>query len=336
VGNNIIFSQGSGLNDSMFGKCQAPIRMFLEQRAEAFMQLSMLKELFLMGTSASFGETLTSLTAMEGFEPVGENGSHPLTGMQEGYKKTLEYPPWKRAFMVSREMIDDGRLMDFKKRPEGFITAFYRTRERFGAALYAGAINGAKTVKFGGTEFDISAADGQPLFSKTHPGKVSKKTQSNLFADAFSAEALGRMESRMQNLRGDNDEVLAVSPDTILIPNDADLKNAVFAAIGADKDPNTANNAYNYQYGRWTVIVWSYLNEWLAAGVKPWVMLDSTYNQTNGGAVWTDRVKLEVNSSIDEDTNANVWRGYARFNATFNDFRFAAVGGVTGGDALSA
>ena len=28
----IVFSEGSGLNDSIYGKCQAPIRMFLEQR----------------------------------------------------------------------------------------------------------------------------------------------------------------------------------------------------------------------------------------------------------------------------------------------------------------
>ena len=28
----ITFSEGSGLNDSVYGKCQAPIRMFLEQR----------------------------------------------------------------------------------------------------------------------------------------------------------------------------------------------------------------------------------------------------------------------------------------------------------------
>ena len=30
----IIFSEGSGLSDSIYGKCQAPIRMFLEQRGE--------------------------------------------------------------------------------------------------------------------------------------------------------------------------------------------------------------------------------------------------------------------------------------------------------------
>ena len=47
----ITFSEGSGLADSIYGKCQAPIRMFLEKRGEAFEQLSVIKHLFLMGSS---------------------------------------------------------------------------------------------------------------------------------------------------------------------------------------------------------------------------------------------------------------------------------------------
>ncbi len=140
----------------------------------------------------------------------------------------------------------------------------------------------------------------------------------------------------MQNFRGDNDEILDVAPDTIVIPNAADLKRDVFAAIGADKEPTTANNAFNYQYGRWTVIIWTYLNQFLTPDTKPWVLMDSKYNQTYGGAVWNDRIKLDVRSTIDENTDANVWRGYSRFNATFFDWRFAAVGGVDGGVELPA
>ena len=41
----IIFSEGSGLSDSIYGKCQAPIRMFLEQRGEQFERQSVLKDL---------------------------------------------------------------------------------------------------------------------------------------------------------------------------------------------------------------------------------------------------------------------------------------------------
>lgn len=138
----------------------------------------------------------------------------------------------------------------------------------------------------------------------------------------------------MQDFRGDNGEVLDVVPDTIVIPNIYALKSAVFAAVGADKDPNTSNNGYNYTFGRYKIIVWPYLNQFITEGSAPWFLLDSRYNSTYGGAVWLDRTPLEVRSTIDEDTDANIWRGYARFVAGFNDWRFAAVGGVEGGTAL--
>ena len=331
----IIFSEGSGLNDSIYGKCQAPIRMFLEQRGEQFEQQSVLKDLFLMGKSENYGDLMTSMTAMSGFEPVGENGAYPLDGMQEGHQKLLVYDTWKDSFAISAEMMEDSKVMDMKKQPAAFITSYNRTREMFGAALYGGAISGKATATFKGRNFDINSADGVTLFNTKHPGKVSKKEQSNKFSDAFSVDALGKMEAAMHLFRGDNDEILDVAPDTILIPESATLKKEVFAAIGADKEPTTSNNAFNYQYGRWNVIVWSYLNQFVTtSGTVPWVLMDSKYNQAYGGAVWNDRVKLAVRSTVDENTDANVWRGRSRFNATFNDWRFAAVGGISGGTTL--
>jgi len=330
----ITFSEGSGLNDSVFGKCQAPIRMFLEKRGEQFEQQSVVKDVFLMGKSSNYGDLMTTMTAMTGFEPVGENGAYPADGVQEGYQKLLKYETWKDSFSISKEIMEDSKLMDLKKQPGAFMTSYHRTRERFGASLYAGAIKGQGEAVFKGKRFNINAADGVTLFHKAHPPKVSGKRQCNLFSDAFSTDALGKMETTMQNFRGDNDEILDVAPDTILIPNIASLKRDVFAAIGADKEPTTANNAFNYQYGRWTVIIWNYLNEFITPGTMPWVLMDGKYNQTYGGAVWNDRIQLEVHSNVDHNTDANVWRGRARFNATFNDWRFAAVGGVDGGDTL--
>ena len=110
----------------------------------------------------------------------------------------------------------------------------------------------------------------------------------------------------MQNFRGDNGELLDVAPDTIVIPNLFSLKKAVFAAIGADKDPATANNGFNYQFGRWNVIVWAYLNQYITASTAPWMLIDSRYNKEYGGAVWLDRTNLEVRSTLDENTDANV------------------------------
>lgn len=332
---NITFSEGSGLNDSVYGKCQAPIKMFVEKKGEEFEKTSVLKDLFLMGTSKNYGDLMTSMTAMNGFEPVGENGAYPSDGMQEGYKKLLVYETWKDKFSISAEMVEDGKLVDFKKRPAAFMTAYQRTRELFGAALYAGAMKGEKKVTFRGKQFDITGADEVPLFHTAHVPKVKGAKQCNCFSDEFSVDALGRMESAMHLFRGDNNEILDVAPDTILIPEDPDLKKAVFAAIGADQDPTTANNAFNYQFGRWTVITWSYLNQFLTAGTKPWVLLDSAYNKDYGGAVWNDRIQLALRSVIDDNTDANVWHGRSRFNATFNDWRFAAVGGFAGGNSLA-
>ena len=331
---NIIFSESSGLNDSIYGKCQAPIRMFLEKRGEEFEQNSVLKNLFFMGKSGNYADMMTTMTAMSGFEPVGENGAYPLDGMQEGYQKLLKYQTWKDSFSVSKEMMEDGKLMDMRKQPAAFMTSYNRTRELFGAALYGAAMNGAGSVTFKGVKFDLTGADGSNLFAKEHAPKVSGDKQCNCFKDAFSVDALGKLETAMHLFRGDNDEILDVAPDTILIPEIATLKKDVFAAIGADKDPVSANNAFNYQYGRWNVIVWPYLNQFVTKGTSPWVLLDSKYNKTYGGAVWNDRVQLEVRSTIDENTDANVWRGRSRFNAAFNDWRFAAIGGVAAGNAL--
>lgn len=330
----ITFSEGSGLNDSVYGKCQAPIRMFLEQRGEQFEQQSVLKNLFLMGTSENYGDLLTTMTAMSGFEPVGENGAYPADGMQEGFSKLIVYDTWKDSFKISAEMIEDAKLMDLRKQPAAFMTSYNRTREMFGAALFGNAMKAQASMQYKGKQFNLTTADGVTLFNTAHPPKVSGENQCNLFSDAFSVDALGQMETAMHLFRGDNDEILDVAPDTILIPEVASLKKAVFAAIGADKEPTTSNNAFNYQYGRWTVIIWSYLNQFITASTQPWVLLDSKYNQTYGGAVWNDRVKLAVRSTVDENTDANVWRGRSRFNAAFNDWRFAAVGGVSSGQEL--
>lgn len=331
----IVFSEGSGVTNSIYGNVQAPIRMFLEKRGEDFEQNSVLKSLFLMGETKNHADTMSTLTAMSGFEPVGENGAYPIDDMQEGYSKVLTQMTWKDSFAISAEIIEDAKIMDLKKQPAGFMTSYGRTRERFGAALFGSAVKGSGTAAFGGRTFDIKSADGQNQFSKTHPSKVKGGNQSNLYSNAFSADALGLAETAMHLYRGDNGEILDVAPDTIVIPEIAALKKAVFAAIGADKDPVTANNAFNYQFGRWNVIVWSYLNEFITAGTSPWILLDSRYNQNYGGAVWNDRIKLAVRSTVDENTDANVWRGRSRFNATFNDWRFACVGGVEGGTELA-
>lgn len=330
----ITFAEAPGINDSVFGKSQAPIRMVIEERGESFEQQSMIPVLCDVSSSNSWAEKYTSMTGMDGPQPVGEMGSHPVDGMRESYSKTLEHMVWKNSFSISREIIEDGKLLDLRKRPAAFTAAHYRTKEDFLAALVGGAVREQTSVNIKGKVFDCTTGDNKCLFATDHPSILGKAAQSNKFADVFSNDALAAMECAMQGFTGDNGEILDVAPDTIVIPNIYTLKRDVFEAIGAAKDPDTANNGFNYNFGRWNVIVWPYLNRHITAGTAPWILMDSRYNKEYSGCIWLDRVAFEVTSDIDKDTNANIWRDYSRWSCGFFDWRFAAVGGVSGATQL--
>lgn len=334
---NITFSFVGGVNDSIFGVSQAPIRAVIEHKAEALEQQSMLDKIFVKGTSKHAMEKYTSLTEMQGPEPVGEGGEPPEDNLQEGFDKTHEHMVWKDRFHFTREAMDDDRIIDLRKKPIQFVRGFYRTKERFGAHMLGGALQGS-SVGFGkmARKFDVTGMDGKPFFSKDHPLYSSpKKTQSNLFAGDLTAANLGKLETRMQNFTGEGGEALDIAPKTILIPNDATLKLKALEAIGSDKDPTVAgSNGFNYQYGRWNLIVWPYLNFLIDAGLKPWFLIDPDYNEENDCAVLLQRVPLEITSSFDSVNTFNLWNGYERYLIGFNDFRGFAVGGIEGGTTL--
>lgn len=331
----MIFSEGSNLQNSVFGKVQNPIKMFLEKRGEAFEAQSIADKIFDQNKSTHFGEQFSAMTAMEGFRPVGEGGAYPDDHMQESYSKLLVNMTWKDRFTITEEMIDDATTMDLRQQPAAFVAGYYRTRERFAAALIGGAASGSAAINFYGKSFETTGADGLCVFSKVHPSKLGKGTQSNAFSNELSAAAIGMVETQMHLFKGDQGEILDVAPDTIIIPDDYALKNTLFAALGADKDPNTSNNGANYLFGRWNIIVWPYLNQFLASGAKPWIMLDSKYNEAYKTAVWLNRKDLTVKSDVDPNTDANIWKGSARFTAGFNDWRGIACGGFSGGTALT-
>lgn len=331
-------SIGSGLVDSIYGNCQVPLKSYLEKLGEAFERESLLKYLFRMENSRNWAENYSAETAMDSFVPVGEGGAYPHTGFQEAYKRTIENVTFKQSFAVTQELVEDCKIGTMKQRANKLIGAYGRTRELFGRTLYTGGLYGT-SVDFGGMKFGCQSADGKSLFSTAHPKKVKSGNQSNLYAGAFSATVLGKIETEMQNLQGDNGELLGIAPDTIWIPNDAALKDAVFSAVGADKEPTSGNNAYNHQFGRWNIIVDPYLTQALKnlghSSEKPFFLLDSKALQVNDGAIFQDRVKLAVKSTIDENNDNNVWKGRARFGAGFVDWRFVAAGNITGGTSLT-
>lgn len=329
----IIVSEASARNDALFGKWQAPIASFLEKRLEAVDRESIAAKIFRQVKSTHWAESFGSLTAIGDFKPTPENGKYPVSDFEQGYTKLLKNYTWKNSFALSREILEDGNLINLQKQPAGFITSYDRTKERFFANLMGSALSGKSVAKVGDEEFDATGADGKPVFSKDHVGKVSKKKLGNAFTDAFSVETLGEVMTRMQNMKGDNDETLGLAPDTLLIPNLHSLKEEVFAAVGSEQAPGGGNNDFNYLFESLSVIVWPYLNDFITEGSAPWVLMDSKYMEQVDCAVWLDRVPLTVNSVVDEN-DANRWKGRARFGGGFVDFRGMMAGGVAHGVAL--
>ena len=331
---NIVFTEGSGLNKSCYGEILFPLRKMIEDQAEPFEKNSLLNDLFSMETSEHFGESISGMTSMEGPKPVGEAGDYPTDGFQEDFISTFRHETWKDAFHISEEMVMDNNTIAIKSAPYDFLKAWHRTREIHGLRLYAEAVKGNTSFTYGGKAFSTLSADKVALFSKVHPSKTGRQgNQSNLFADAFSADALGAMESTMHGFKDANGAILDVRPDTILIPDLWPLRKAVLAAIGADKDPDTANNGANIHFGRWNVIITPYLNDLITANTAPWILLDSDRIKHGTCAVWYDRKPLTLKQTVADNDNL-VHKASGRWSAGFHDWRFAAVGGVSGGTDL--
>lgn len=324
----MIFSKASGVNDSVFGKSQEPIKMYLERLEESFEAMSMLDKVFFMDKTTQFGEKYSSETSLGDFMPVGENGAYPRSSMQVGHEKFIEPEEWKMQFAISQTMVEDGKLgKAVKKQGQNFMTSWHRTREKFGAYLLKSAIS--TTMAFGGKTFDITGADGKPLFYHEHTSaiKANKAKQSNVFNETFSYDALAYVEEAMQKFKNDDGELVNINPDTIIIPNNARIKKLVFEVLNAEGIPGNSNNDGNFQLGRWNVVVWNYLQNpaGVTAGDDWWILADTRANEMLEGLVWLDRIPLNVKSWIDNNNDANVFNGRGRYGAAPNNWRpFAA------------
>lgn len=331
----MIITKGSGLNDTIYGKVYAPVKQYLTDREQLHEKSSILDQLFAIDTTKNFAELYGSETNLGDFKPVDESGIYPETEFQGGYDKVITPCEWKQSFGISQTMIEDAKMGKIKRRASAFVSAYARTKEKFGAAIYSNAVS--TTMNFGGKVFNIAGADGKALFATDHSSITGGYgVQTNVYDTSFSYDNLGKLEALGSNFRDDDGERLAINFDTIVVPfsttADAVQLQTIFEVLNADGKPDTANRAGNYQAGRWNVIKWPFLSSpsGLTAGSSWFFLIDSNYLETYAAMVWLNRVPLSVKSYVDENTDNNIWKGRARYAAAPVDWRFAiaAIPGV--------
>src|SRR5690554_1878691 len=168
----MIFSKAAGLNDSIFGRSQEPIKMMLTDQSEAFENKSVLKDIFCMDETTNFAEKYLYETSLGDFEAVGENGLYPDSSFQEGYGKTIEPDEWKLQFPITQTMIEDTKFGKVKQKAYGFMKSYHRGREKFGLGILNEGQSTTMTFGNNNKVFNIACNDGLALFSGAHTSKT--------------------------------------------------------------------------------------------------------------------------------------------------------------------
>ena len=339
----LLFTVSGDLANSIFFKdLYAPLKSVIVEKYNEFAQTDTFKDIFKEVSSDSFAESYTSMSELiGGFEQIPEGGVPKISERIEGYKKFVENFNYANSFHVTRNAIEDNKISGAINGLALMMRNYWLSRNNEGGAFLVNAVNGTSTYK--GKAMDITSADGLNLFHTAHTSKVEGvATQSNKYAGIaaeiadgvyFSSDALAKAETVMQNILDDNGEIAGITPDTIIIPNDATLKKQVFGVLGATQVPETNGNAFNFLVGRYNVVVSQHLNKLIGTD-KPFILLDSNYNSVVDGLIYQNRESLRVRAYTDEKTENVVFAGADRHCYSAIDWREVAVFNVTGGTAL--
>ncbi len=327
----------SGLMDTFMGKSLFPVYKIINDAEVDFMgKFSVLEPVFSIESADGFGMKYTDEIGVGDFLPTAEGTNYATGEVKEGFSSYIEFIEWTNSVEISKTMMEDNISSQIKKKARMYARSYYRSREKFRAAMLGAGKTGELTIQnAAGANIKINAksADGVALFSTAHPSKLdATDTQSNRFADPFSEDVLSEISTKMENLVDDKGDICGVSPNTIIIPNVSKLKKDVFKVIGADKDPDSPNNGFNYLFGTWRVLCTPMLNGHLTD--TEFILADLDFNEMAGGAIWGDRIPLETSTSILPRTHNLDIAGRSRFSAMFHNYRAFAIGGSTGGTEL--
>ena len=345
----IIYNIEEAIKNSAFNVLQEPIKMILDNQKEAYEQNSIISKFFVMKTTDRYMEEYRSQTSMDGFKPTEDMEVAPISDFEESYFQQFTFQIWTNSFVISKQTMEDGKLMDVDMKANAFIKGYNRTREQYavsmiGAALgntyedlkitaksgkgmdtVTGDIEGEKQQYFHGQHKTVQLRDGRPQITQSN-----KFTATLNFTDGVTPDleekvldVLGQVESIMATYKDDKGNITPVEVDTIFVGQNYRLIDILTRGLKSKYGASMDGNGINTQYGKYKLVVSPYLSG--IDGFKDVdngiILASSSRNREGLGAVWFDRKPLEVRSYKDDKTEANVWAGRARWGAGFGDFR---------------
>lgn len=345
----IIFNIEEAIKNSAFNVLQEPIKMILDNQTEAYEKNSIIDKFFVKKTSDRYMEEYRSMTSMDGFRPTEDMEVAPISDFEDSYFQQFTFQIWTNSFVISKQTMEDGKLMDVDMRAQAFIKGYSSTREQYavemiGAALgntypehkitaksgkgmdtVSGEIEGEKQQYFHGQHKTVKLRDGRPQITQSN-----KFTATLNFTDGVTPDleekvldVLGQVESIMATYKDDKGNITPVDVDTIFVGQNYRLIDILTRGLKSRYGAAMDGNGINTQYGKYKIVVSPYLSgiDGFKDADNGLILASSSRNREGLGAVWFDRKPLEVRSYKDDKTEANVWAGRARWGAGFGDFR---------------
>ena len=330
----IIYSKSSGLANSAIGKLETPIKMVIEHESDIQTKKGGVCDwLFNIERSGKFAETIVGQNEFDVFRAAEEGAGAENDSISETYRKFIEHIQFMKEFTITAEMMEDanyGVAQDAKRRAENFTRAYYKTMHKI--CEYA-LSNGTNTRGvFAKANLDLTAPDGLPLFASGHNYGLKLGTQSNYFwGDIFSTgssdrrpstavfeEALGELAVKLRNMKDENGEILGYTADTIILPGNRPLAEAVTKKVcGSEGALGNGYNDINLQYGNWNIVI---MPGWQTSDDRLMIM-SSEANKNLSGNMFFNRVPLTISNWVDHHTGNYIWGGRCRFGVGFGTYK---------------
>jgi len=262
-------------------------------------------ELFTVENStkqAEYNQGTGSLGMMDEWEA--SNNQVSYEDVNKGYKATYIHKKYSKGLTIERELVEDDQYGEIKKKVRLLTQTVYYTRQYYGALIFNQAFNAT-----------YAGPDAVALCSASHPNSpVDATVQSNVGTGVLNATNLELARLAMKGWKDDKGNLLAITPDTLLVP--PGLRKAALVIADSTGEPDTSDNNINIWKGSVNVIECDFLTSSTA-----WWLLDR--ERMAAFLHWYDRrkAKLEMDK---ENFNSEVaaYKTVARFKAGFDDWSF--------------
>lgn len=269
---------------------------------------SKLPLLFNMQTSTRAYEQISGVGALgiDAWDQYRKTGKVGQADFSKGYKTTFTHQQYPLEVPIERALYDDSNWPEIKNIASKMGDSGSLKREVDGANVFNNAFSSS-----------YLGGDGVALVSDSHPLSPDKSSvvQDNKFAHALTKDNVKIVREAMMNFTDDNGQLVAVTPNTLLVP--LGLEDAALEIAKSPLDPDSANNKINAQQGRWNVVVWHYLTD-----SNAWFMIDSVLMADS--LFWFDRNPLAINPKVEDKTLVATWIAYMRYVMGWGDWRWIA------------